>query len=140
MERPIDVVRQAVPLGSITIMKSMLFGALLALGCVASASAADYKWGALSVDTTKLNSDAGYGVGGGDTEAEAECNAQTFYSGDGARGCKVVLTYRQCGALAVPSSGASYGWAKAATEQAAKAGALEVCNERSCKIVASDCN
>jgi hypothetical protein len=52
-----------------------------------------------------------------------------------------VLTYQQCGAIAVRTSGnGTYDWAKGETEQGAKAGALQACDHQSCKVIASDCN
>ena len=76
----------------------------LALSTTA-APAAEYKWGAISLDTSDLGPDGGYGIGGGDTEDEAKENAQKFCAEDGAKGCKVVTTYEECGSVAVKMSG-----------------------------------
>ena len=102
---------------------------------------AEYKWGAISLDTTDLNPDGGYGIGGGDTEQEAKDNSLKFCAEDGAKGCAVVTTYNKCGSVAVKKSGKGGAWGIGDTKDGASARALTQCGgEESCKVVVTDCN
>jgi hypothetical protein len=67
--------------------------------------------------------DVGYGIGGGDTKADAEANAMKQCKDSGNDQCKVMISYTKCGD----------------TEEAAKAKALEQCANTKCKIIASAC-
>ena len=102
---------------------------------------AEYKWGAISLDTSKLSVDGGYGIGGGDTEQEAKENSQKFCSEDGAEGCEVVTTYEKCGSVAVKKSGNGGAWGVGDTKDGAMSRALTHCGgEDACKVVVTDCN
>ena len=115
--------------------------ALAAYLVSSGAFAAEYKWGAISLDTSKLSPDGGYGIGGGDSEDEAKENAQKFCSEDGAKGCEVVTTYEHCGSVAVKKTGAGGAWGVGDTKDGATARALTKCgDEDSCKVVVTDCN
>ena len=123
-------------------MKTIAYILALTL-CNASATAyaADYKWGAISLDTADLNPDGGYGIGGGDTEDEAKGNSQKFCSEDGAKGCQVVTTYEKCGSVAVNKTGKGGAWGIGDTKDGASARALTKCGgEDACKVIVTDCN
>jgi GTP cyclohydrolase III len=81
--------------------------------------------------------DVGYGIGGGDTKADAEANAMKQCKDSGNDQCKVMISYTKCGAYA--GSYSNYGIGKGDTEEAAKAKALEQCANTKCKIIASAC-
>ncbi|WP_158815647.1 DUF4189 domain-containing protein [Methylocapsa sp. S129] len=100
--------------------------------------AADYAWGAISVDASASTTEPAYGVGGADTEAEAVETAQKFCVKAGGKGCKSMVTYQQCGAFA--SNGHDAGWGKSPTKKGAEDGAMSACQKGDCKIVISDCN
>ena len=123
-------------------MKKIVYG--LSLGVLlfcTSGFAAEYKWGAISLDTSDLNVNGGFGIGGGDTEQEAKDNAQKFCGEDGAKGCSVVTTYKKCGSVAVKKSGKGGAWGIDDTKDAASARALTQCGgEDVCKVVVTDCN
>ena len=96
-------------------------------------------WGALALDMEKAERAPFYGVGGGESEAEATANAMKFCQDAGGKACKMLTTYQQCGALAVSGTGDA-GWGKAPTKATAEAQAIAGCQNDLCKIVASDCN
>ena len=105
------------------------------------AMAAEYKWGAISLDVSDLKPDGGYGIGGGDTEQEAKENAQKFCGSDGAKGCEVVTTYEHCGSVAVKKSGKGGTWGLGDTKEGAISRALTKCGgEDVCSVVVTDCN
>jgi hypothetical protein len=120
-------------------LKLVILGAALGLFCAAPADAKEYAWGAIAIDASVSNADPAYGVGGGDSESEAVENAHDFcIKAGGGKGCKSMVTYRECGAFA--SNGGEAGWGKAATKQTAENGAMDGCGKKNCKIVISDCN
>ncbi|MBK9077904.1 MAG: DUF4189 domain-containing protein [Hyphomicrobium sp.] len=112
---------------------------LLASTFVAPVAAEDTKWGALALDTAKAEQAPAYGIGGGDTEEEAVANAVNFCNEAEGAACKSVVTYEQCGALAVSGKGDA-GWGKSATKLTAETQALAGCDNDACKVVVSDCN
>lgn len=113
--------------------------ALASLWLAAPARAGDTAWGAIAVDVTQKTTDPSYGVGGGASEAEASGNAMGFCQKSGSKaGCKIVVTYQQCGAFA--SNGHDAGWAKAPTKPEAEASAVKACGQSGCAVAASDCN
>jgi hypothetical protein len=95
-------------------------------------------WGAISVDATRGDTDPPYGVGGGDTQSEAEANAQSFCRDSGGKRCKVQVAYTQCGAWAV--SGTSSGSGIGATERTAGQQAVAACGGKGCSVLVADCN
>ena len=101
--------------------------------------ASEFKWGALAIDTEKAEAEPFYGVGGGDTEQQASDNALSFCKEDGAKECRVLVTYQQCGALAVTGKG-DFGWGMAPTKEDAEKQSLLGCKSAECKVVVSDCN
>ena len=112
-----------------------IFVAMLMSPAVADES----KWGALALDTEKAERAPFYGVGGGATEEEAVANAMNFCKEAGGATCKSLVSYEQCGALAVSGTGDA-GWGKAPTKTTAEAQAMAGCQNDLCKIVVSDCN
>jgi len=107
----------------------------------ASAYGADYKWGAIALDTADLSPDGGYGIGGGDSEQEAKDYALKFCATDGAKGCAIVTTYQKCGSVAVKKAGQGGAWGIGDTKDGATARALTQCGgEDTCKVVVTDCN
>ena len=107
---------------------------------MSSALADDSKWGVIALDTEKAEREPYYGVGGGDTEQEATDAAMGFCKEAGGVECKPLVSYEQCGALAVTGKGTA-GWGKDTTKDLAEAQALKGCDDaENCKIVVSDCN
>jgi hypothetical protein len=106
---------------------------------VAPALAHAEEWGAIAIDTEKAEKSPYYGVGGGGDENEAVVNALKFCGEAGGKVCKALVSYQQCGALAVSGSGDA-GWGKAPTKKTAEAQAVAGCQNDACKIVVSDCN
>lgn len=104
----------------------------------APAVAQDIAWGAIATDLNKGETDPYYGIGGGDTQVEAETNALKFCREAGAKRCTLRLAYTQCGAYALSDVGSGTGMA--ATKREAEKLALSACKSRGCEIVASDCN
>lgn len=98
----------------------------------------DVVWGAIATEVTKGEMDPYYGIGGGDTQAEAERNALSFCREAGAKRCALRLTYNQCGAYALSEVGSGTGMAT--TKREAEKLALSACKGRGCEVVASDCN
>jgi hypothetical protein len=111
---------------------------LLACPIATSLPARADGWGAISVDLAKAERDPSYGIGGGDSEDEAVGNAQKFCKEAGGSMCKMVVTYRQCGAYAASHTGG--GWGREATKKTAEAKAISGCDADDCKLVVSDCN
>jgi len=94
-------------------------------------------WGAISIDLGKFEHSPFYGVGGGESEVEAQGNAQKFCQEAGGKNCKVVATYTRCGAYAASAGDGAYGIAP--TKKEAEALALKDC-KGGCKLVIADCN
>ena len=109
-----------------------------ATGKPAAAAGGTEQWGAIAVDGVKGDTDPAYGVGGGDTRAEAEDNAQSFCRDAGGKRCRVELAYTQCGAWAV--SGTSSGSGTGASERGAGQQAVAAGGGRGCSVLVADCN
>jgi hypothetical protein len=123
-------------------LKSTAFAAaslaLASLWFVAPALAGS-DWGAIAIDTTQATAEPSWGVGGGATEDEASQSAVGFCLKTGSKaGCRVVVTYQQCGAFA--SNGHEAGWSKAPSKKEAEDGAVKACGQNDCALVTSDCN
>lgn len=101
------------------------------------AAAQGVSWGAIATDAKKGETDPDVGIGGGDSQPEAEQNALKFCREAGAKQCTLRLAYTQCGAYAQSDVGAGTGIA--ATKGGAEKQALSAC-KGSCEIVTSDCN
>lgn len=109
-----------------------------ALGLAAPAAASS-DWGAIAMDVSQATPTPSFGVGSGDSKEEASSKATKICRVTGAKdGCKVVVTYETCGAVA--SNGYDAGWATAASKDQAASSALKACGKDNCKLVASDCN
>jgi hypothetical protein len=108
------------------------------LFAAAPAAAAETAWGAISVDLSATSVDAAYGIGGGDTEAEAVENGQKFCAKSGGASCKSVVSYQRCGAFA--TNGHDGGWGKAPTKKEAEASAMHACEKGDCQLLVADCN
>jgi hypothetical protein len=95
--------------------------------------------GAIAVDDQAGDkpSEAGWGIGFGDSKETAQAAALKKCQAAGNEHCKVVVWFRPCGAYA--SSAEKYGVGWGSTEDAAKGKALEACGNNHCKVVASDC-
>ena len=116
------------------------FAVLLTFAATPAAYADDSKWGVIALDTEKAEREPYYGVGGGDTEEEALEAALGFCNEAGGVSCKALVSYEQCGALAVTGKGTA-GWGKDTTKKLAEAQALSGCDDaENCRIVMSDCN
>jgi hypothetical protein len=116
-------------------LRALLLAATLAaapLGCA-------WATGAIAVDDQpgQKPSDAGYGIGFGDSKESAQKAALAKCNGMGNTSCKVVVWFEKCGAYA--SSNEKYGIGWAATEDDAKSKALDQCGNGQCRLVASDC-
>ena len=98
----------------------------------------EYKWGSIAVDLTKPDRDPGYGIGGGETEDEAKEEAIKACKDYGNKGCKVVVSYEDCGAYAASKKGGGFGINT--TKKTAEAKAMSGCDDDGCKVVVSDCN
>jgi hypothetical protein len=96
----------------------------------------DRNWGALAVDITDRELPGGSGEAG--TEREAINNAMKYCRQDGGKACKLVLTFRKCGAYAHFRSDGATGMGE--TKRAAESAALAACKDNRCKIVVSECN
>jgi Domain of unknown function (DUF4189) len=120
--------------------KHAALATLFILAAMPSALADDSKWGVIALDTEKAEREPYYGVGGGDTEQEATDAAMGFCKEAGGVDCKALVSYEQCGALAVSGTGTA-GWGKDSTKLLAEAQAMKGCNDdANCKVVVSDCN
>jgi hypothetical protein len=120
-----------------------IFGLTLAIGVLAAsaiiAKDKESAFGAIAIDFAgDGNLQPYYGLGGGDTEEEANANALKFCTEAGGKSCKMAVTYPACGAYAASKKGG--GWGKNTTKKTAEAAAISGCNDDSCKIVVSDCN
>ncbi|HEV2039543.1 MAG TPA: DUF4189 domain-containing protein [Casimicrobiaceae bacterium] len=100
--------------------------------------AANAGWGVIAVDDQVGEKDPAYGVGGGDSKAEATKNAMKFCKEASGKNCDVAVAYEKCGAYA--SSRKYSGTGTASTAQDAKKKALVECNNASCKVLIADCN
>ncbi len=112
---------------------------LLAAGLILAQSGSAWAAGAIAVDDQpgQKPSDAGYGIGFGDSKESAQKAALAKCNSAGNTSCKVVVWFEKCGAYA--SSNEKYGIGWGATEDDAKSKALEQCGNGQCRVVASDC-
>jgi Domain of unknown function (DUF4189) len=100
--------------------------------------AANASWGVIAVDDQVGDKDTAYGVGGGDSKAEASKNAMKFCKEASGTKCDVAVTYEKCGAYALSRKYSGTG--TASTAQEAKKKALGECNNASCRVLIADCN
>lgn len=94
-------------------------------------------FGAIAVNDSQGTAadEAGYGVGWGSTQKEAESNAMKTCKAAGNDSCEVAVWFEQCGAYA--GDRVNYGIGYGATKKVAESKALEDCPN--CKIIVSDC-
>jgi hypothetical protein len=97
-------------------------------------------WGAIAVDDEpgQEPDDVGYGiVTGSATKRQAGAVAMSACREAQNEDCKLVLTFRKCGAYA--ASRATFAVGTATSVKAAEQRALAGCAAPDCRIVASDC-
>ena len=82
-------------------------------------------------------SDAGFGIGFGDSKESAQKAALAKCNSMGNDTCKVVVWFEKCGAYA--SSNEKYGIGWGDSEDDAKSKAMDQCGNGHCRVVASDC-
>ena len=121
------------------IHKSIYLATTLWLITGTAAVAEATKWGAIAVDTQKAEKEPAWGTGGADSEQEAIDIAVKFCTDEGGAVCKAIVSYEQCGALAVDGKGEA-GWGKSPTKAGAEKQALSACGAGICTVVTSDCN
>ncbi|HZP78169.1 MAG TPA: DUF4189 domain-containing protein [Pseudolabrys sp.] len=116
--------------------RTLLASAILLVGLTGTALA----WGAIAVDDEegRHHDDVGYGASSGhNSEAAAKAGALRECRRHGNEDCRVIVTFRHCGAYAV--AGRHYGYGEATTLASARRDALEHCGGGACKIVVSHC-
>lgn len=108
----------------------------LTISLLASATSA-LAFGAIAVNDEQGMSaeEAGYGLGWGSTQKEAESNAVKECKSVGNDNCKVAVWFEQCGAYA--GDRVNYGIGYGESKQVAETMALESCPN--CKIIVSEC-
>ena len=121
-------------------MRRNVMVAAFAFGLIASTSlaavAAD--WSAIAVDFRDDMSRTAWGIGRGESMAEAGTAAMAFCAKSGGGNCRTVVSYTNCGAFAAGKSSVGYGMAD--SQKMAETNALAGCGASSCKIVVSDCS
>jgi hypothetical protein len=119
-------------------MKKIL-GLVLGLALVAPMSV--FAVGAIAVDDEQGDkaSDAGYYIATGESsEAAAKKAAMKGCRDLGLKNCKIGVWFTKCGAYA--SSRENYGYGTGKTKQAATESAIDGCGQKSCKVVAAECD
>jgi hypothetical protein len=116
--------------------KSIITALTISLLVTASATSA-LAFGAIAVNDEQGMSaeEAGYGLGWGSTQKEAESNAVKECKSVGNDNCKVAVWFEQCGAYA--GDRVNYGIGYGESKQVAENMALESCPN--CKIIVSEC-
>ncbi len=119
-------------------MKKILAFALY-LALVAPMSA--FAVGAIAVDDEEGDkaSDVGYYVATGeDSEGAAKKAAMKGCRELGMKNCKIGVWFTKCGAYA--ASKENYGYGTGKSKQAASDAAIDGCGQKSCKVVAAECD
>ena len=115
---------------------------LLTSACFALALAgAAFGWGAIAVDDAidTHPDDVGYGFSTGhNSEAAAASGALEECKGAGNDSCKVILTFKACGAYA--TSKRKFGVGEGSTKERAEQAALIMCGQQSCQVVSAECD
>ena len=116
-------------------LKTFVFAAFVAVAPLGGAWAE----GAIAVDDQAGSkpSDAGYGIGFGDSKESAQAAALRRCQAAGNNNCTVAVWFSKCGAYA--SSAEKYGIGWGASEEIAKSNALDSCGNSGCRVVASEC-
>lgn len=95
-------------------------------------------FGAIAIDDEQGETDPGYGfVTGEDTKEEARAAALKACRSQGNTNCKVVVWFETCGAYAASKKYYGYGFGK--TKAVAVKKAVEMCGNKNCKPVISEC-
>jgi hypothetical protein len=122
------------------IVRHLTASLVLAASLALASSGAAWSWGAIAVDDSYGDEPSGVGYGFA-TEAssrqEASTGALEVCRSEGNTECKVMLTFKTCGAYA--ASHTRYGTAVGATLTAAEKRALTECDGADCIIVVSGC-
>jgi len=119
-------------------MKKIL-GLVLCLALAAPLSV--FAVGAIAVDDEAGDkaSEAGYFVATGeDSESAAKQAAMKGCKGLGLKNCRIGVWFSKCGAYASSKENSGYGTGK--TKQDAIDTAIDGCGQKSCKIVAAECD
>lgn len=119
-------------------MKKIL-GLLFCMMLAAPLSA--FAVGAIAVDDEEGDkaADVGYYVATGeDSEGAAKKAALKGCKGLGMKNCRIGVWFTKCGAYATSKEYTGYGTGK--TKQAASEAALDGCGNKSCKVVAAECD
>ena len=109
-----------------------------ALGLALTGAA--WSWGAIAVDDSYGEEPSGAGYGFATefaNQREAAAGAMEACQSEGNSDCKVVLTFKTCGAYA--ASRTDYGLGTGANLGTAEKRALAACNGSDCIVVVSDC-
>jgi len=116
--------------------KTIITALTLSLLVAASATTA-LAFGSIAVNDEQGMSaeEAGYGLGWGASEKEAEANAINECKSADNDDCKIALTFEQCGAYV--GDRVNYGTGKGTSKKDAETQALESCPN--CKVVVSEC-
>ena len=116
-----------------------IMGLALCLALVVPMSA--FAVGAIAVDDEEGDkaSDAGYYVvTGEDSESAAKKAAMKGCKDLGLKNCKIGVWFTKCGAYA--SSRENYGYGTGKTKLAATNSAIDNCGQKSCQLVAAECD
>lgn len=113
----------------------------VALLCTLALTSSVWAWGAIAVDDEAGThpDDVGYGFSTGhNSEAAARSGALAECRKQGNSDCKVILTFRKCGAYA--TSHRYYGVAQGSSATEAQREAIAGCGQSSCKVVVVECD
>jgi hypothetical protein len=99
----VTINKNACRASNVTPLRKIPMKSLIALAFAMSMMipvAAHASWGVIAVDDQVGEKDPAYGVGGGDSKAEATKNAMKFCKEASGTKCDVAVTYEKCGAYA----------------------------------------
>lgn len=118
-------------------MRKSIMAAIAASLLVTASATSVLAFGAIAVNDEQGMSaeEAGYGLGWGSTQKEAEANAVKECKDAGNADCKAVVWFEQCGAYV--GDRVNYGIGYGESKQVAEKMALESCPN--CKVVVSEC-
>jgi hypothetical protein len=121
-----------------TLTMKVFRSAILAVALLTSPAVA-WAEGAIAVsdDAGDKPSDAGYGIGFGDSKESAKDAALRKCKAMGNESCRVAVWFKKCGAYASSAERYGIGWGD--SEQDAKDKSLDQCGGDHCRVVASDC-
>lgn len=97
-----------------------------------------FAFGAIAVDDEEGEDDPGYGfVTGEDSKEAAQRKAMKYCKEAGGESCKIAVWFKACGAYA--ASKKYYGYGYGASKAKATADALDMCGQKSCKVIVAEC-